>query len=202
MDAPVQITFRGMERSDAVEAKVQERADKLANFHHQIMSCRVAVESLHRHHQSGNHFHVRIDVRVPGRELVAGREPDEHHGYTDVYVAIRDTFDSMRRMLEDHARHLQGEVKLHDTPLHGVVSELHPENNFGWIEASDNRRIYFHRNSLAEGNFDLLHPGAEVRFDEELGDDGPQATTVHLVGKHHLAGRQDQRGTGIDPGKI
>jgi len=113
---PLQVTFRNLDHSDAVEARIREKVEKLGSFHGGIMSCRVSVEMLHRHHQQGNHFHVRIDLKVPGHELVAGREPDENHAYTDVYVAIRDAFDAMKRQLEDLAHHQQGKVKTHELP--------------------------------------------------------------------------------------
>ncbi len=79
MQLPLQITFRNLDRSEAIEAKVRERAEKLDQFYDQIMGCRVAVEALHKHHRHGNHYHVRVDVTVPGSELVSSREPDEHH---------------------------------------------------------------------------------------------------------------------------
>jgi len=180
MKLPLQITFRNLPHSDAIEAKVRERAEKLENFHRYIMSCRVTVEEQHKHHQQGNHYQVRIDLKVPDRELVAGREPDEHHSYEDIYVAIRDVFDSMRRQLEDYARLQQHKVKTHEGPAKGRVVEIHPERNFGWIETDDGRLVYFHRNSLIESDISTLAVGANVRFSEEMGDEGPQATTVHL----------------------
>lgn len=110
----IQISFKDLDRSDAVEALVREKIHKLQLFHAGIVSCHVVVSSTHRHHQ-GNFFHVAIDLSVPGHRLVANREADEHHAYTDVYVAIRDAFNSMGRQLEDLARHQQGKVKSHTT---------------------------------------------------------------------------------------
>jgi ribosomal subunit interface protein len=100
----VQITFRNLDRSPALEAAAREHAGRLEKFHDRIVSCRVVIEARHKHHRRGNHFHVSVDVTVPGAELVASREPDAHHAYTDVRVAMRDAFDSMRRQLEDTAR--------------------------------------------------------------------------------------------------
>lgn len=180
MKLPLQITFRNLERSDAIEAKIRERAEKLDIYYKYIMSCRVTVEARHKHHQQGNLYHIRADVKVPDREIVASREPDEHQAYEDVYVAIRDVFDSLRRQIEDYARHQQGKVKAHEGPAHGRIVELHPERHFGWIETADGRLVYFHRNSLIESDISTLAVGANVRFDEEMGEEGPQATTVHL----------------------
>jgi ribosomal subunit interface protein len=188
MQLPLQITFRNLDRSEAIEAKVRERAEKLNQFYDQIMGCRVAVEALHKHHRHGNHYHVRVDVTVPGSELVSSREPDEHHRYTDVYVAIRDAFDAICRQLEEYGRRQNRHVKAHETPPHGRIAELHPAEGYGRIETPDGRLVYFHRNSMVAADFDKLQTGAEVRFTEEMGERGPQASTVYAVGKHHIMG--------------
>ena len=188
MQLPLQIIFRNLRKSPAVEEKVRERAEKLDQFHQRITSCRVAVELLHKHHRQGNHFHVRVDVTVPGEELVVTRESDEHHAYTDVFVAVRDAFDTMERLLEDYGRRQRRQVKAHDVPPHGRVVELYPEEGYGRIEAADNRLVYFHRNSVLEDAFDKLQVGNEVRFVEEEGEVGPQASTVRVIGKHHVVG--------------
>lgn len=104
MQLPRQITFRNLDRLEAIEANIRERVKKLKQYYGSITSCRVVVEAQHKRHQHGNHYHVRVDVTVPDGEVVANREPDEHHAYTDVYFAIREAFDTIRRQLEDHAR--------------------------------------------------------------------------------------------------
>jgi cold shock CspA family protein len=119
--------------------------------------------------------------------LAASHAADEHHSYTDVYVAIRDAFDSMRRQLEDYVRHQQRQLKTHEVPVHGKIIELDPYADCGRIETSDGKQVYFHRNSLVDADFDKLAVGAEVRLSEEMGEQGPQASTVHLIGKHHIA---------------
>ena len=119
MQLPLQITFRNLDRSDAIEAKVRGRAEKLQRYCDQIIGCRVVVEAQHKHHRHGNHYHVRVDLTVPEAELVANRDPDEHREYTDVYVAIRDAFDVIRRQLEDYGRRRSGQVKSHETVANG-----------------------------------------------------------------------------------
>jgi ribosomal subunit interface protein len=188
LQLPIQITFRHMKASEQVEANIRKKAEKLEQVHDHIMSCRVMVESHHKHHQQGNLFHIRIDVTVPGKEVVVSREPHENHAHEDVYVTIRDAFDAMRRLLEDHARKQRHEVKSHEVIPHGRISQLQPDENYGRIETPDGRDIYFHRNSVINENFDKLELGSEVRFDEEMGDDGPQASTVHVIGRHHIVG--------------
>ena len=187
MQIPLQITFRDMEPSAAVEASIREKAAKLDQFYDQIMSCRVMVEAPHGHHHKGNLYQVRIDLTVPEGELLVTHEHHhKDHSHEDVYVAIRDAFDAMKRQLEDYARKRRGKVKKHEPPAHGRVFSLNPEEDYGRIETPDERVIYFHRNSVLDNAFDKLEVGSEVRFVEEMGERGPQASTVTLVGKHHV----------------
>jgi cold shock CspA family protein len=76
---------------------------------------------------------------------------------------------------------MRGDVKRDIAPERGRVAKLIAEENYGFIESPDGREIYFHRNSVLDGAFDRLKVGAEVRFVEEDGDKGPQASTVHLA---------------------
>lgn len=182
MQIPLQISFRGMEPSEAVEANVREKAEKLDHYFDRIMGCRVMVEAHHHHHHKGSIYHVRIDITVPGHELVVSREPTEHQSHEDVYVAIRDAFDAAKRQLEDHARRRRGDVKTHEGMPEGQIARLMPAEGYGIIAAADGREIYFHRNSVVDADFDSLQEGQTVRFVEEQGEKGPQASTVHWVG--------------------
>jgi len=53
---PLQITFRDIERSDALETHIREKAEKLETFFEPIMSCRVVVEMPHQHKNQGKLF--------------------------------------------------------------------------------------------------------------------------------------------------
>ena len=123
MKLPLQITFRNMDASAAVEAKVRERAAALERFAASIISGRVAVEKQDQHKHQGNRFRVRIDLKVPGRELVAGGKGDGDPAHEDVYVAIRDAFDTARRELEDWVRRRRGEVKHHAAARRSPAAE-------------------------------------------------------------------------------
>jgi ribosome-associated translation inhibitor RaiA len=79
MILPVQTTFRNMDASAAVAERIQEEADKLDKYFDRIASCRVIVEAPHRHHRRGEPFHIRIELRVPGKELVVTRVPTAEH---------------------------------------------------------------------------------------------------------------------------
>ena len=111
MQVPLQLTLKDMPQSEAVESRIREKTEKLGRFYDPIISCRVVVETPQRHQHQGKLYSVRIDLTVPGAELVANRAQDE-----DVYVAIRDAFVAITRQLEDFARRQRGEVKSHATP--------------------------------------------------------------------------------------
>jgi len=108
MKIPLQVTFRDMQSSDAVETRIREKADKLGRFYDRIMGCRVVVEMPQRHKHQGKLHSVRIDLTVPGAELVANQTQHE-----DVYIAIRDAFTAITRQLEDYVHKQRGDVKTH-----------------------------------------------------------------------------------------
>lgn len=186
MQIPLEVVFRNMDHSDAVEAAVRERIEKLERFTQEILRCKVTVEAPHKHHAKGNIYHVTIDLHVPGAEIVVNRNPDKNHAHEDVYVAIRDAVNAANRQLQDYVRVRRGKVKAHESPLHGKIIEVFAEKDYGRLETPDGRQIFFHRNSVLDANLEDLAPGIEVRFDEEVGDKGPQASSVKLIGKHHI----------------
>lgn len=105
MDQPLQISFRNMDRSDAVEAAVRERVDKLERYVDHITSCQVMVEAPHRQHHKGKIYHIRIEIGLPGRpELVISRDPAAAHAHEDIFVAVRDAFDAADRQVEEMVR--------------------------------------------------------------------------------------------------
>jgi len=179
MKTPLQITFRDIERSDALEAHIRDRAEKLETFFEPIMSCRVVVEMPHQHKHQGKVFNVRIDIGVPGNEIVVNRD---HH--EDVYVALRDGFDAAKRQLQDYARRLHGETKNHATEYVGQVVRLVPDEGYGFIRRTDGDELYFNADNLVNVNFGQLSEGVEVKFIEEVAGEGLQAKRVS-VGSHH-----------------
>ncbi len=183
MRVPLQITYRNMSPSEAVDRCIRERAERLDQFCDRITSCRVVVESRHRRHHQGMLYHIRIDLTAPGDEIVVSREPAMHRTHEDVYVAVRDAFDAARRRLEDYVRRHRRQVKAHESAPRGRIVRLDAKAYCGFIETPDGREIYFHRNSIVNADFDRLREGDAVRFHEEAGEMGPQASTVHLEEK-------------------
>ena len=116
MQVPVQITFRDMPVSDAVEAICWEEAANLERYYDRITSCRIVVTMSHHRHHHGNVFNIRIELGLPSRTIVVNREPAKHHRDEHIHVAIREAFDRARRQLEDHVRRLRGQVKTQEAP--------------------------------------------------------------------------------------
>jgi ribosomal subunit interface protein len=176
MKIPIQITFRNMPHSDAIETKINDKAAKLDKYYDRIMSCRVVVEESQRRQHQGKLFSVKIDITVPGKELAVTREENE-----DPYVAVRDAFNTAVRLLEEHARRKRGEVKTHEVPPTGRILRIIPDQSHGFIITHDHREIYFHRNSVLNDDFSQLKLGVSVTFIEEQGKEGPQAARVAII---------------------
>ncbi len=182
MQIPLQITMHEIPQSPELEAHIREKAGKLEEFHPRITSCRVTVEKLDRHSHQGGQFRVRIDVRVPGKEIVVNRDHNE-----DVYVALRDAFDSAKRQLEEQVREARGDVKLHEAAQHGKVARIVRDEGYGFIETADGRELYFGRDNVVHPSFDQLAVGANVQFIEEAAAEGAHAQAKRVTaGKHHF----------------
>jgi ribosome-associated translation inhibitor RaiA len=133
MRLPVQITWRNIAHSPMVETKIREEAAKLEEFYDRITSCRVAIEIPRRYQNGEYQFHIRIDLTVPGAEIVVNHEPTLHSSlqrqggeehakgqelsapHKDVYMAIRDAFKVARRKLQEYSHRKNGAVKHHQT---------------------------------------------------------------------------------------
>ena len=183
MQAPLQISHLRSPPSPRLDALVREKAAELERFYPRITSCHVWLEHPGQHHRRGKgaHFRVRIELTVPGKTLVVSRDPLAHLPNEDVYLATTEAFHEMRRQLQDFARQRRGDVKTAARLPHARVARLHPEEGFGFLETPEGREIYFHRASVLDDGFDQLFVGTEVRFSEEPGDEGPQASTVQIV---------------------
>lgn len=208
------ITFRGIDHSTALEAEIRTRINKLEMYYRSIMGCRVLVEFGQRHHESGNRYHVRIDLTVPGEEIVVAHEASLHATAQDVdlskatkqdeldperkhaRVAVREAFDIARRRLQDYARRQRGTVKAPARQPRGRVTQLFPIDEYGYIEAEDGHEVYFQKSSVLKGAFDRLTVGSAVSFVEESGEKGPQASTVKLL--HPRRRRQSSPAEPVD----
>lgn len=128
MELPLQISFRHMDRSEYIEAIIRDKAAKLDTFADRITACRVVVEPASRRHRTGNLYDVRLDITVPGEEIVVTRVPSQHAQNQDILVAMRDAFDAARRQLQDYVRRHRGDVKRHVSEPRGRARELESDD--------------------------------------------------------------------------
>jgi cold shock CspA family protein len=200
----VQITFRNMKPSKQVEEWIHDAAAKLETFYSQIMGCRVELQIPHRHHKKGDPYHIRIDLTIPGGEIVVKREPSlsgrarhleepvvKKHAevntpHKDLRRAIDDAFKAAGRRLQDYARRQRGDIKKRAPLPEARVSKILPQEGYGFLTSVDGREIYFHKNSVLGHAFPRLKVGTSVRFSEEVGEKGPQASTVRVVPKQRI----------------
>jgi cold shock CspA family protein len=182
-----------------IEQDIIGQAQGLETFYSPITSCRVLVEAPARHHRKGCLFHIRIDLTVPEGEIVVNRAPTLYPAQRDIRdergrkesetrserkhlkVAVREAFHAARRRLQDHARRRRADVKVHQPAPLAIVTKLFPRKGCGYIETADGREIYFHANSVLNNRFQSLTLGSKVRFAEERGEKGPQASTIRLI---------------------
>ncbi len=186
MQVPLEVSFRGIHKSDAIESLIREKADKLARLCDHLMSCRVAVEKPQLHLHSGNPYRVRIDMTVsPGHELVVKREPGKGNMHDPLDVVIRDAFNTATRQLQKITQQQRREIKSHPTQsATAIVHKLFPEAGYGFLRTIETQEeIYFHKNSVLHGAFDRLRTGTGVRHSAELGNEGLQATSIQIVEK-------------------
>jgi cold shock CspA family protein/ribosome-associated translation inhibitor RaiA len=185
MEIPPEITFRGINKDDAIEQLVLEKAAKLDDIYEGIISCRVALEKVQEHQRSGNPYRVRIVTRVPpGKELVVKQEPTKGEMHEPLQVVVNNAFNTLRRQLVKLKDKQHGDVKSHPTQeLVGYVVRLFRDQGYGFIKTNEGRELYFHQNSVLNKDFDRLEIGTGVRYFPEEGEKGPQASTIQIVDK-------------------
>jgi len=172
--------MRDFPHSEALDAHIRSRVEKLESTFENIVSCHVVVAVPHKHKHQGNQFNVRVELNVPGNEIVVNHD---HH--EDAYVALRDAFNAVKRQLDDYLHRLNRQTKEHEREFIGHVVQLFPEEGYGFIGRADGDRFYFHRDNLVSPSFEKLKEGDEVKFIENETSERLQAKRVS-VGKHHV----------------
>jgi cold shock CspA family protein/ribosome-associated translation inhibitor RaiA len=187
MKTPVEIDFQGMRGRPEVQASIEHHVAELEQRYGRVTACRVVLKGPSGHHRTGGLYEVNIRMALPnGREVNVARTAQADERLADLSFAINDAFKRARRRLQDHVRRLQGQVKQHESQPMGTVKNLDASGEFGFLEAADGHEFHFHRNSVLDGAFSRLAVGTHVIFAEEMGEKGPQASTVKLLGKHRL----------------
>lgn len=186
MQVPAEIAFQNCEPSEALRAEIARQVERLERFSDRITSCRVVVIGPETRHRHGDVYRIQLRIAMPGHkdiivDKMRGDEPENEH----LLVAVRNAFTLAQRQIEDAERKMRGDVKTHAPESHGKVARFIAGEDYGFIETPDGREVYFHRNAVVGGGYDRLAVGSEVRFFEEEGEKGAQASTVHVLGKHH-----------------
>jgi ribosomal subunit interface protein len=176
MQSTLKVTSRDFTIPEWLNNEIREKVSKLERFAKDLIDCEIAIEAPVGHHQKGGPYNVRIDLQVKAKELVVS-----HRSNADLQAAVRGAFDAARRQLEDHSRQMQRKTKTHESIPIARVARIFPQDGYGFIATPEGRELYFHRNSVLEPGFDQLEVGTEVRFDEEMGEQGLQATSVKAI---------------------
>lgn len=187
MQLPLELVFRNVERTSDLEALVASQAEGLHRFANDIIACRVAVEQLSQRHQTGNPYRIRIDVTLaPKKELVVIKEAFDRN--TGLSAVLLDAFNTMARRLDEFADQRRSFVKggQHAEEANetlAIVARLFPDEGYGFLETQDGQEVYFHRNSVLHDDWEALTEGTTVRYAWEMGEKGPQASTLQIVDK-------------------
>lgn len=179
---PVQITSKELELTPALEAHIRKKTEKLSRFYNRVSSCRVVIDMPKKHQHRGRLYNVRIDVTVPGKELVVNHKEEK-----DIYVAIREAFNAINRQLEEHSRKRHGRVKTHSDVMHGHITRVLPADGYGFISGTDGNEYYFSVTNVGYLDFSSLMVGDAVEFIAQALSDGWQAHRVTRERHHHIA---------------
>lgn len=185
MQVPLDVTYRDVEKTPAIDDLIATKVEKLEEVCDHISGCHVAVERAHTHPSHGSPYRVRINLTVPpGHEFAIAKNPSSGVQYESLESVVRDAFDAARRRLRDLNEIQQNRTKEHpEQVLGGIVTRLFPSENYGFLKTLEGQEIFFHRNSVLHADFENLTVGAGVQFFVTEGEKGPQATTVRLVDK-------------------
>ena len=186
MQVPLELSFQNCEPSDELRSEVLRQVARLEKFSPRITSCHVVIHGPETRHKHGDLYKVDVRIVMPQhKDVVVNRSHGDRPEAEHPLVAIANAFSAAQRRIEDAAREMRGQTKLHLPHDHGRVVRFLTGEDCGFIETADGREIYFHRNAVLNNAFGSLEVGTEVRFAEEQGEKGPQASTVHPIGKHH-----------------
>ncbi len=188
MQVPLELAFHHVDSTEWAETEVRERVAKLEKMYGRLTACRVKIERSNQAH--GVPPTVRIELGIPGHaDLIIAPEPahmQRRFQTPDLRNSIHEAFRIAERQLlelkEQRSRRTKQPHHDEANQYLGQVAEMHAEDDHGFLMTAEGGLLYFHRNSLLNGDFDALTRGAEVYYVEDIGDTGPLATKVRLKG--------------------
>lgn len=179
MQQPLQITFKDIDHSDAVEERIREKISKLDTVFNHITSCKVVVAQVQKNQHQGKLHNVSIYMSVPGKELTVTHHPNEN-----LYLAIQEATDTLREQLDSYRRRFYGDTKDHGERLSGEIIRLIEDQDYGFIADEEKNEYYFNLTHLIDIKFYQLKVGDPVRFMPAIGNEGLQARRVWVTKKH------------------
>lgn len=186
MQVPLEISFHNIDRSDAMEARVQNRIGRLEKLADGIIACRVVLEAVHKK-PLRTPLSISIKLTLPGKEIVVKREQEAHEAKGSSHQFIGVAFDIAERQLEEHLRISRHDVKTHDGPTYARIVKLYPDQAYGFIETPVHLNVYFHSDVVDGKPFKTLEVGNEVLYTlaADEGPMGPQASRVQPIRGAH-----------------
>lgn len=187
MHVPIEIDYRNVNKTEALETRIRDRIAKMDKLSDKLSSCHLSVEKLHEHQDSGRRFRVRLVMHhPPGQELVVDRNSSGGDVHQEVHQVVDEVFDSAERKLKKLVDKLHGDVKSHphQEPT-AVIMEIHREAGEGRLRSVEGQELYFNRTTSPD-DFDHLDEGDGVSYIEAHTEEGPYANSVRLEYKPTL----------------
>lgn len=184
METDPQIVFEHMESSEALRARVLQELDELEKFFGRITSARVSMSPPPQEHKKGYLYRTNIHLVLPGgKEVAVSHNPVGGRAEQDMYTSVQEAFEVARRQLQDQVRLMEGKVKAHagGAEQTGQVVRIFPEDGYGFIVTPSGHEVFFSNKKVKHNGFKQMHIGSRVYYEEEMGDDGPVATTVRIA---------------------
>lgn len=182
MQVAPQVVFKDVDRSAWVEEYVGERMRHLEKFSDEITSCHVTLSQEQGSHRKGNRYSVMVEVRIPQHDLAVKKQKQIHDMQTQLPALINGAFGAVEKQLKKTVELRRREEKVPNGKPHAVVEKVFGDEGYGFIRTvGDDRQFYFHRNAVLHDDFERLTVGTQVSFVPDLGDKGPQATSVQIV---------------------
>ena len=189
MQIPVEIAFHNIESSDAAESAIRNHIGRLERIYERMTTCRVRVDQKNQNSNGTMPPVVHIEISVPGHKDIvvaheAGhlqrrfQEPDLHNAINEAFRIAEARLSKYKDRLTDHGTAAMTHEAANE--FRGQVAEMTPGEDFGFLMTKEGGLLYFHRNSLLNGDFDALRRGDSVSYVEEMGDTGPMASKVRV----------------------
>ena len=185
MQVTPEVIFKGLDRTAWVEGYVAERLQHLEKFSPDITSCHVTLAREQSSQRKGNRYSVMVEVRMPRQhDLAVRKQKDIRDLDTQLPAVINQAFGAIEKQLKKTVALRRHDEKRHEGQPRGIVEKVFADEGYGFLRTLDeDRQLYFHRNSVLHDDFEHLAVGMEVRFTPEQGEQGPQATSIQVLGK-------------------